>query len=196
MDVLYSIEDLIAAFGGLFGLCTGASLLRSYLAILSEILFSFFIGLLETEHPDDHLLPFAHWTRAVEWTYHWETIFASSLRLMNILDFDRWFSAWQRLFTSSLSVGGFSGVGRRRSYVWAMVEDQQGGTWAYKSRNKTRRHTSREIETWRSGAENNKPTSKINKVNPTHGKGTAQTAITLQHVSMHFDTKVTHQKIV
>ena len=33
MDVLYSIEDLIAAFGGLFGLCTGASLLRSYLAI-------------------------------------------------------------------------------------------------------------------------------------------------------------------
>ena len=31
MDVLYSIEDLIAAFGGLFGLCTGASLLRSYI---------------------------------------------------------------------------------------------------------------------------------------------------------------------
>ena len=30
MDVLYSIEDLIAAFGGLFGLCTGASLLRSH----------------------------------------------------------------------------------------------------------------------------------------------------------------------
>ena len=41
MDVLYSIEDLIAAFGGLFGLCTGASLLRSYLAIVSEILFCF-----------------------------------------------------------------------------------------------------------------------------------------------------------
>ena len=31
MDVLYSIEDLIAAFGGLFGLCTGASLLRFYI---------------------------------------------------------------------------------------------------------------------------------------------------------------------
>ena len=52
MDVLYSIEDLIAAFGGLFGLCTGASLLRSYLAILSWILFCYFVGLFETNHPD------------------------------------------------------------------------------------------------------------------------------------------------
>ena len=33
MDVLYSIEDLIAAFGGLFGLCTGASLLRSHILL-------------------------------------------------------------------------------------------------------------------------------------------------------------------
>jgi hypothetical protein len=32
MDVLYSIEDLIAAFGGLVGLCTGCSLLRYPLA--------------------------------------------------------------------------------------------------------------------------------------------------------------------
>ena len=66
MDVLYSIEDLIAAFGGLFGLCTGASLLRSYLAILSEILFCYFVGLFETNYSDDHLLPFAHCTRAIE----------------------------------------------------------------------------------------------------------------------------------
>ena len=64
MDVLYSIEDLIAAFGGLFGLCTGASLLRSYLAIYSEILFCYFVGLFETNHPDDYLLPFAYCKKA------------------------------------------------------------------------------------------------------------------------------------